>query len=222
MIDKNRQYNLIGQEQLLPIPEIIRSAKKIGAAFGHGDPKIHLAYLTKLRLLPQTVRRKIGTEIVGCYPTSVISQIKQIEDLKSTGRTYSQIRSIFASQTIDSGFSQTPKHCENASFTLPSFGNSANFVPHSNSLVFLIIGLILGYLLSISSVSQSKLSLFQNRADLTDNSIESLKTLDTQSSQMIQIQGSSNGQNQPIYLIAVPKQNFEKLGTTNISKLINY
>lgn len=94
----------------------------MGANFGFGDPKTHLAYLTKLHLLPQTVRRKIGTEIAGCYPDYVADLLLRIESLRASGLTYPQIK----------------YKLENP---------ASNNQPYA--LAFLVIGLILGYLLGV-------------------------------------------------------------------------
>ncbi len=97
-----------------------------GVDFGFGDPKIHLAYLTKLRLLPQAIRRKIGNTITGCYPESVVDNLKRIESLKNKGLSYSQIRLQM----------ERPAYSVNLNLT---------------GLVYLVVGLVLGYLLAIKN-----------------------------------------------------------------------
>lgn len=71
------------EKNLLPIGQIAKTVK---------TDKIHLAYLTKLGLLPQTIRRKIAGKMTGCYPDWAVSQIRKIEDLKNSGLAYSQIK----------------------------------------------------------------------------------------------------------------------------------
>ncbi len=105
---------------LLPISQIV---KKTGA------DKIHLAYLTKLRLLPQTIRRKIAGRIEGCYPDSVVSRLEKIETLKNAGLTYSQIRFELAQET--------------------AHPQANNLLP----LAYLFIGLVLGFLLAPRAAS---------------------------------------------------------------------
>ncbi len=116
---------------LLPIDQIVKRAREQGASLGHGDPKVHLAYLTKLKLLPQTLRRKIGDKIQGCYPDYVLPLLSKIENLRSKGLSYSQIRfQLNENQTLV----------------------TAQYPPSSNQgLAFLIIGLILGFLLATSN-----------------------------------------------------------------------
>lgn len=105
-------------DQLIPINQIAKIAK---------TDKIHLAYLTKLRLIPQTIRRKIDNAVTGCYPASVVPVIAQIEDLKNRGLSYSQIKyELHRDQPVP---------------------------VQQNQTAFLIIGLILGYILfSINSI----------------------------------------------------------------------
>ena len=106
---------------LLPISQIIKQARIMGANFGFGDPKTHLAYLTKLHLLPQASRKKIGQDIVGCYPEYVVDLLMKIEGLRAQGLTYPQIK-----------------------FKLENPVGNQPYV-----VAFLIVGLILGYLLGM-------------------------------------------------------------------------
>ena len=101
---------------LLPIGQVVKLT---------GTDKTHLAYLAKLRLIPQAIRRKVGDKIAGCYPLEVIDKVQKIETLKNKGLSYSQIKW----ELNDSK---------------PAFNFNWNVSP----LVFLFIGLILGYLLS--------------------------------------------------------------------------
>lgn len=175
------------QNNLLTIDEIISKAKKMGSSLGHGDPKVHLAYLTKLRLLPQSIRKKVGNTIIGCYPEAVISQIKKIEELKASGLTYSQIRFQLNKPSIEQNFafSQRPQL----------------FAPNYNSLSFLIIGLILGFLLA----THNNQPLAQNIAVPSEHLVKTVE--------------ATSSSSDPIYLIAIPEQNLYKLGQTNISFL---
>lgn len=157
-----RKKNMIN---LLPISQVTKITE---------TDKVHLAYLTKLRILPQTIRRKINGAIHGCYPESVIPLIKRVEELKSQGLTYSQIKLNFAYQPVTA-----PKN--------------------TNSFAFLIIGLLLGYLLAINNVHPE-----------TVRPVSAVSPLDQNNKTMVE----------PIYLIPVSKQNFDKLGTVNINDLI--
>lgn len=114
----------MSSDQLIPINQIAKLA---------GTDKIHLAYLTKLRLIPQTIRRKVRNKITGCYPEKVISLIPKIEELKNMGLTYSQIR-----YELNNSGSGMPKQTQH----------------DTSSLAFLVIGLVLGYILfSLNSVN---------------------------------------------------------------------
>lgn len=104
------------ETNLLPISQVAKLAR---------TDKIHLAYLTKLRLIPQTIRRKVDGKISGCYPLEVIDKLQKIEVLKNKGLSYPQIKWEL----------EQPK---------PAFNFNWNVSP----LAFLFIGLILGYLLS--------------------------------------------------------------------------
>ncbi len=156
---------------LVPISQVVKAAQ---------TDKVHLAYLTKLRLLPQTIRRKIGDHIEGCYPESVIPLLSKIENLKNAGLTYSQIKFQLRDEP-------TPAY--------------AVAQPQSSPLVFLFIGLILGYLLAASRPVSPQPS-----------TAIAVSPLDETSKAMLP--------DNPIYLIAVPKQNLYHLGTTNINDLI--
>ena len=105
----------MSSNQLIPIETISKVT---------GLSKVQLAYLTKLRLLPQTIRRKIGDKIAGCYPESVLTTVSEIENLRDQGLSYAQIR-----YELRRG-SEKP---------------ATNF----SAMAFLIIGLVLGYMLAV-------------------------------------------------------------------------
>ena len=145
-------------DKLFPINQIIKTAKANGINFGAADPKTRLAYLTKLRLLPQAIRRKVGSQVSGYYPVDVVDRLSRIERLKDAGLTYPQIRYELAKAT------------EN------------HFAPNSG-LVFLFVGLILGYLLNNKTSPVPTVSATKVPESLTIN--------------------SSTGSGQ-VYLIAIP------------------
>lgn len=181
------------QNNLLAIDEIISRAKKSGAALGHGDPKVHLAYLTKIRLLPQAARKKIGNRISGCYPEYVVPLLRKIEELKSGGLTYAQIRLQLAS----------PESAKS-----PMATNYSSAPTSSSPLTFLLIGLLLGFLLASNYPAGSV-------------KIAATATLpaNTNTNSLIKVVSANNSGSDPIYLIAIPNQNLYKLGTTNINLL---
>lgn len=166
---------------LLPISQIVKATQ---------IDKIHLAYLTKLRLIPQTIRRKVSDHIEGCYPDSVIPLIKRVEELKSRGLTYSQIKFHLEPQVI----SPAPVYQ----------------TPPSNSLAYLVIGLLLGYLLALTKPVTTNQSLAG-----TSNA-----PLDETSKTMVKMVARTSDSDQKIYLLAVPEQNLTRLGSVNINDLL--
>lgn len=132
-------------DRLLPIGQIIQRAKNRGINLGQGDPKIHLAYLTKIGLLPKAVKRKVTGKMTGCYPLSALSTLEQIENRKMAGQTYSQIRF----QTLEEYWID---------------GNDQAKMEGSiwgQGIAFLVIGLVLGYLLATVGVSRQTERAFQ-------------------------------------------------------------
>lgn len=171
---------------LVPINQIAKAAK---------TDKIHLAYLTKLRLLPQTIRRKVSGKIQGCYPASVVALVHKIEELKDQGLTYSQIR--FQLTQPESVLSATP------------FAVAPAIVQPTSPLALLIVGLLLGYLLATRPPSGA--------AALTQVPVS---PIDINSQTMLKVlKDNGPAQSGPIYVIAVPAQNFSKVGQTNINDL---
>lgn len=145
---------------LLPIGQVVKLT---------GTDKTHLAYLAKLRLIPQAIRRKIGNKIAGCYPLEVIDKVQKIETLKDRGLSYSQIK-------------------WELNDAKPAFNFSWNVSP----LVFLFIGLILGYLLSGGNKPPARLDA--QAAAHTDLPKE-------------------------VYLLTVPDQNLYKLGKIDLKNV---
>lgn len=185
----------MSSDQLIPINQIAKMA---------GTDKIHLAYLTKLRLLPQTIRRKINGQIMGCYPEYVISLIQKIEALKNRGLTYSQIRfELGNTKTVAPSASQ------------PVFLNDyqaqpANSTLQANPMVFLVIGLVLGYVLFSLNTINTSLTVKNAQATVATNTLPDKSPIIT----------TSQNEDQPIYLIAIPNKNLYKLGQTNLTNLI--
>ncbi|MBI3887435.1 hypothetical protein HY310_00010, partial [Candidatus Microgenomates bacterium] len=175
-------------DQLIPIDKIAKQA---------GTDKIHLAYLTKLRLIPQTVRRKVGDKISGCYPAFVVSQIKRIEELKTRGLTYSQIRFEMDNKSL---VTNNEPIIENFSRQSNNFSQQ-NF----NPMVYLVIGLILGYVLfSLNSINNN-LSNKDNKVVTMANTLPS--ETDVQKVMKVSVAGESDPASSQVYLIAVPNKN---------------
>lgn len=177
-------------DQLAPIPMIINQAQAVGVRFGHGNPRVHLAYLTKLRLLPQAVRRKINGTVVGCYPWETVQKLKRIEELKDDGWSYGEIRRELLE----------PQDQERV---MPAVVNQ-----YSGGLAFLVIGLFLGYLAAVVSLKmtpgqQPMISSVQAAAPVVSKPDLPILT--------------SGGNDEPIYVIALPGGNLGKLGKSLIN-----
>ncbi len=114
-------------DQLIPIRQIIKLS---------GTDKTHLSYLAKLHLIPSAIRRKLSDgKISGCYPESVVGTLQKIEDLKNQGLNYSQIKAQLGIIN-SSAKEQSGKFNLALAYTSP---------------IFLIIGIILGYMLATSA-----------------------------------------------------------------------
>lgn len=185
---------------LISIDELIATAQDLKISLGAGNAKVHLAYLTSIGLLPKTTKRKVNGEIIGCYPQSVIEKLQQINDLKKQGLSYSQMKLVISNPNQVSSF---PLQYSSPHLTL----SPVNF----SGLAFLIVGLILGYLLAFQNFAKSGPSVpsFKS-ADISDlpggNKIK-LSTI------------TNSSDNQPVYLIVLPKQNLDNLGKIDINSL---
>lgn len=195
-------------DQLISINDLIKRARQAGVTFGFGDPRVHLAYLTKLRLLPQAVRRKVNGKITGCYPEAVLPLLQSIEELKNKGLTYAQIR--YKLQNSESEAS----YLAPAAVPLPSFQAARAYYPQAGqtaptTIAFLIVGLILGYILaSLNGLNNSKTNQSLAAASLPSET------------QNVAVSARVQNPNQPIYLIALPNENLYKLGQMPLSDLI--
>lgn len=98
--------------------------------------RIHIAYLTKLGILPNAVKRKIGGKLVGCYPKDSVTKLLEVKSIKSTGITYSQL----AKNPVQ--MLQPIQH--DPAFTIQ--------VKPSN-FAYLILGLVIGVLVSTLNTS---------------------------------------------------------------------
>lgn len=195
---------------LLTINQFIELARKQGASFGGGDPKIHLAYLTKLGILPQSVKRKVDGEISGCYPESCIFTILKVEQMKEKGMAYSQIAKAINSNTLSTFQSDTLPGSEfhyiesNNQAATP---NKLNFTSNP-SFLYLIIGLLFGFLLS--TLNSQGLAQIRNQAGLP--SVPQLN-------ESVSVKSTPQPV-ESVYVLSIPKQNLDNLDKTNINYLI--
>ncbi len=110
----------------LTLSELIALAKNQGVSFGRSDPKVHLAYLAKLGLIPPALKRKSNGKLEGHYPLFVLDNLTDIEKMKNDGLTYAQIKA----------------HRGGSNMTTP------NLTPSPYPILMLVLGLILGFLLA--------------------------------------------------------------------------
>jgi hypothetical protein len=111
---------------LITIDELVRAATLRGVNFDGADPKTRIAYLTKLRLLPNAIKRKSGNQLIGHYPISAVETLDQIEKAKASGASYCDLKPTTSLPTI-------------------SYQPSANF---SYLAATLLAGIILGIFIS--------------------------------------------------------------------------
>lgn len=183
-------------QTLLPINEFIKEARRQGASFGSGDPKVHLAYLTKLGILPNATKRKINGELQGCYDQELIMKVLEVQELKDKGMTYSQIAKSVDNKSLKV-MEPTPLSLFNP--------NTSNFILHMkpSNFAYLALGLVIGVL--VSTLNTSGLNAMNQTPSLSLG-------------QPIEIKNQTG--EPELYMIAVPKQNLDKLGKTNINSLI--
>lgn len=75
-------------DNLIPLDQLIKEAKKAGINFGKGDPYNRLRYYTKIGWLPHMTRKKGGKRagnIKGHYPAWTLERLINIEELKKSG-----------------------------------------------------------------------------------------------------------------------------------------
>lgn len=121
-----------------------------------GTTKTHLAYLTKLGILPNAVKRKINGAIIGCYPQDSVNKIAEIQQMKNQGITYSQI-----SKT-------TPTSIK----TLKQVQGDTEFLIKikPSNFAYLTLGLIIGILVSTLNTSGLAAMKQANNIELNDKS----------------------------------------------------
>src|SRR3989344_1027093 len=76
----------------LTVNQLISLAKAQGVTFGSAAPKVHLAFLSKLGLIPGAVKRKYNSEVVGHYPAETLTTLSEIQKMKEKGISYSDMK----------------------------------------------------------------------------------------------------------------------------------
>jgi DNA-binding transcriptional MerR regulator len=208
-------------QKLITIDQLIERAKNRGVNFGKGSPKIHLSYLSSLGIIPPAQKRKVGNQITGCYEEQTLNTIEKIESWKEAGLTYSQIKVRLETEALSND-----KPLENLKNYVAVSAGSYIRSTSAHNLVFLLIGLFLGYLLAFTGVNHQNQLNADKLSSRSNNLMSNTSTspVDESTSQVLTIVNTERGKNanaEPIYLIAVPKQNLEKLGKTTILNLLN-
>ena len=218
----------------LPIEEIIKIALSEGISLGRSNPRFHLAYLGKLGLIPHATKRKINGAISGCYEEAVVATLKRIEGLKEQGFSYSQIKLILTDSVrpLNTQSMSTPifhpldtitgNYLHNELY--PSSQSQTPLL--TSSIVLLIIGLLMGFFAGSSNLSNSApYGLSASPIDRPSPSSAYQTTvnssLDDPASEMLRLISTGSQSEEPLYIIALPKENFGRLGKTNINKLIS-
>lgn len=208
-------------QNLLSIEKFIDLGRRNGAGFGEGDPKIHLAYLTRLGILPQTVKRKINGEMTGCYPENAINIVLKVEQMKSKGMTYSQIAKLLSVIPANAGIQlagRQPHLMTADELDARLRGHDAIEMSHAKNLIsnpsflYLIIGLLFGFLLS--TLNSQGLAQMQKQANVSSGEAQS-------QTELVKINSQSVGIPNDVYVVSIPKQNLDKLEKTNINYLIS-
>ncbi len=172
--------------KLLAISELIELAKLRGIDFGPGNPRTHLAYLTEIGLLPPAIRRKSAQGgLEGHYTDETLGTLEKIETLKKQGLSYADItkRLGASDERLKKTFSPT---------------YSASPLPLTASpYIFLIIGLLLGFLLGKGDFNTPGVS----QATVTDSKAGGLTAIVVPQEAITPSGGS--------YLISLPDDNLK-------------
>lgn len=208
-------------QKLITTDSLIERAKNRGINFGKGSPKIHLSYLSSLGIIPSALKRKVGNRITGCYDERTLNTLEKIEGWKNAGLTYSQIKVRLETESL-----VEEKPLENLKNYVATSAGTYVRSTSAHNLLFLLIGLFLGYLLSFTGANHQNPLNTDKLSSRSNNLIVNGPTspVDESTSQVLTIVNASNGKDtdvEPIYVIAVPRQNLEKLGKTTIRDLLD-
>lgn len=125
---------------LITIDELMSQAK---------TTRVHLAYLTKIGILPNAVKRKINGKLVGCYPKDSLTKLFEVKNIKSTGITYSQLAKQIPS--VVEGPSTLADPSTHALRLLGRDDITIHVKP--SNFAYLILGLVIGVLVSTLNTS---------------------------------------------------------------------
>lgn len=161
---------------MISISNLISEIQKTNLYLGQGDLREHLSYLSKVGILPKAVKRKIESgKIEGHYPDDIMVRLRQVSQLRTQGMTYAQMgktNKLTNTLTIEATKEAVMKNNQDSTGTSPhELYHHNNYISqnYAHSLVFLIIGLVLGFLWAKSS-SDTNLPSFMP----TSNQVSSL------------------------------------------------
>ena len=126
----------------LTVNQLISLVKAQGLTFGSAAPKVHLAYLSKLGLIPGAVKRKYNGEMVGHYPSDTLTTLQEIQEMKNKGISYSDMKFFNSSPTT------------NVQLPVTKIGNF-QFLNYIVPVLIFTLGILFGYFLGLGKSSQS-------------------------------------------------------------------
>lgn len=193
---------------LISISKIIEIAKKNNVPLGSGNPEQHLFYLGKLGLIPRATKKKVGGVFEGHYPTETVDRLQKISELKSQGQTYSQMKYVFNSQTLNP-ISPQPT---------PNFVAYSQHIFASSPVAFLIIGLVLGYVVTVQNFKNAAaLSATTTQEVASQTPVVQTSALTPEEKSLINLVSLEKDTQQTIYVITGPKNSLTNLGKTKIN-----
>lgn len=214
---------------LISLSELIAQANRKGVDFDGANPKEHIFYLSKIGLLPKAVKRTNAFgKLEAHYQPSVVDLLTRIYSLKRSGLAYSQIGK-FSSLNTNHALPETQQVSDSVrqaeSFPanhFPGGQHSGSVAGLSNqTIVFLFIGLILGYLINANNNIRN--NSVSGIAAIKDSQPTVTASQVNPSSQLLfrLLTSPDTANNNDLYLITLPKSNFSKLEKVRITDLAN-
>jgi len=183
----------------------------MGVDFDGANPKEHIFYLSKIGLLPKAVKKlNSAGKLEAHYPPSTVDLLARIYSLKQSGLAYSQISkfsSLNSNHTLPEDQSIVKEPFKN--FTEPTTFSS-------QTIAYLIIGLILGYLISSNNSLRTNSLTTVTANEVKANSIGVNSTTQTTFHLLTTPNGDTNND---LYLVTIPKSNFSRLEKVNFSDI---
>lgn len=189
------------EQKLIPISDFITLAQSQGVDFGTSDPREHLSYLSKIGLLPHTIKRKgHAGKIEGHYRPDDLKILLHIYNTKGSGISYAQMTKLAAISGSIAPFERANLYYDQANFTQSPKQHNFN-----QPVVYLIIGLLLGHIMTLSNSVPSFL------APKDSSNIKNI--------QSYALTYGNNKSNNDVYLVTLPKKNFSQLDKVKVTDL---